>query len=312
MNFIDFHCDTASLLLEFQDKNLRSSDLKVDIEKLQKGNAAAQFFALFIHEDKKETLYNKCVRMLDNLKKEMELNKNEIMLCRNFSDYTEARKLEKIAGFITIEEGEAIEGDMDKLRFFKEQGVSLMTLTWNYENHIGYPNYQYKNQFSGLKPFGIEVVEEMNRLGMLIDVSHLSDRGFWDVINHSKYPIIASHSNARVAWDHSRNLTDEMIKTLSDKGGVTGINFCNNFLGNSEVSSIADMVRHIKHIKNIGGIDCIALGSDFDGIENEVEIKDASEMGNLIFALEKEGFTQNEIEKIFFKNGERIIKDVLK
>lgn len=312
MNFIDFHCDTASLLLEFQDKNLKSSDLKVDIEKLQKGNAAAQFFALFIHEDKRETLYNKCVRMLDNLKAQMELNKENILLCRNISDYIEARNLNKIAGFVTIEEGEAIEGNLDKLRYFKEQGVSLMTLTWNYENHIGYPNYQYKYQANGLKSFGIEVVEEMNRLGMLIDVSHISDGGFWDVIKYSKDPIIASHSNARVSWNHSRNLTDEMIKALSNKGGVTGINFCNDFLGNNEISSIADMVRHIKHIKNIGGIDCVALGSDFDGIENEVEIKDASEMGNLAFALEKEGFTQNEIEKIFFRNGERIIKDVLK
>lgn len=312
MNFIDFHCDTASLLLEFQDKNLKSSDLKVDIEKLQKGNAAAQFFALFIHEDKRETLYNKCVRMLDNLKAQMELNKENILLCRNISDYIEARNLNKIAGFVTIEEGEAIEGNLDKLRYFKEQGVSLMTLTWNYENHIGYPNYQYKYQSNGLKSFGIEVVEEMNRLGMLIDVSHISDGGFWDVIKYSKDPIIASHSNARVSWNHSRNLTDEMIKALSNKGGVTGINFCNDFLGNNEISSIADMVRHIKHIKNIGGIDCVALGSDFDGIENEVEIKDASEMGNLAFALEKEGFTQNEIEKIFFRNGERIIKDVLK
>lgn len=312
MNFIDFHCDTASLLLEFQDKNLKSSDLKVDIEKLQKGNAAAQFFALFIHEDKRETLYNKCVRMLDNLKAQMELNKENILLCRNISDYIEARNLNKIAGFVTIEEGEAIEGNLDKLRYFKEQGVSLMTLTWNYENHIGYPNYQYKYQSNGLKSFGIEVVEEMNRLGMLIDVSHISDGGFWDVIKYSKDPIIASHSNARVSWNHSRNLTDEMIKALSNKGGVTGINFCNDFLGNNEISSISDMVRHIKHIKNIGGIDCVALGSDFDGIENEVEIKDASEMGNLAFALEKEGFTQNEIEKIFFRNGERIIKDVLK
>ncbi|MGL5244719.1 MAG: dipeptidase, partial [Sarcina sp.] len=287
-------------------------DLKVDIEKLKKGKALAQFFALFIETEENKSKYDKCIKMLENLKRELSLNSSHIMLCKNYNDYVDVKNNNKIAAFITVEEGEAIEGDINKLRTLKSQGVSLMTLTWNYENKIGYPNYEYKFKNNGLKNFGIEVVEEMNKIGMIIDVSHLSDGGFWDVIKYSKDPIVASHSNSKQVWNHSRNLTDNMIEALSNRGGITGINFCNDFLGEEKVSSISDMVKHIKHIKNIGGIDCIALGSDFDGIDNEVEIKDISEMEKLAIALQREKFTMDEIEKIFYKNAERVIKSVLK
>ncbi|MPQ42976.1 dipeptidase [Clostridium tarantellae] len=312
MDFIDFHCDTASLLLELKDKTLKKNDLKVDIEKLKEGNALAQFFALFIETEKDKSKYDKCDKMLNNFKKELMLNSSDIVLCRNYEDYLKAKNNNKIGAFITIEEGEAIEGDINKLRKFKSEGISLMTLTWNFENKIAYPNYEYKFKDAGLKEFGIEVVEEMNNLGMIIDTSHLSDGGFWDVIKYSKYPIVASHSNSRYVCNHSRNLTDAMVKALSNNGGVTGINFCSDFLGESEVSKISDMVKHIKHIKHIGGVDCIALGSDFDGIDNEVEIKDASKMEFLANALQKQRFTLDEIEKIFYKNIERVIREVLK
>lgn len=312
MKFIDFHCDTASLLLEDINKNLKASNLKVDIEKLTKGQALAQFFALFIDSGVVESSYDKCVNMLNNIKCELKKNNDSIILCRNFEDYNNAKNKNKIGAFITIEEGEAIEGNLEKLKFFKNQGVSLVTLTWNYENSIGYPNFGYKFKEKGLKKFGKEVIEMMNDLGMIIDVSHLSDGGFWDVVNKSKYPIIASHSNSRESWNHSRNLTDSMIKALSNNGGVTGINFCSNFLGKNKIASIEDMIIHIKHIRNIGGIECIALGSDFDGIENEVEIKDCSEMNSLALELIRNGFNDDEIEKIFYKNAERLIKDVLK
>lgn len=312
MNFIDFHCDTASLLLEDTSKTLKVSDLKVDIEKLTKGGALAQFFALFIDSSVVESSYGKCVNMLNNLKYELKNNNDSIILCRNFEDYKIAKNKSKIGAFIAIEEGDAIEGDLEKLKFFKNEGVSLVTLTWNYENNIGYPNFEYKFKEKGLKNFGQEVIEMMNELGMIIDVSHLSDGGFWDVLNKSKYPVIASHSNSRESWSHSRNLTDSMIRALSNKGGVTGINFCSHFLGENKISSIEDMIRHIKQIRNIGGIECIALGSDFDGIENEVEIKDCSEMNKLALELTRNGFNDDEIEKIFYKNAERIINDVLK
>jgi len=316
MHFIDLHCDTASAMLE-QNQPLKQNSLKIDIERLQKGNAKAQFFALYMDKMKHESSYAYCVEMLENFKRELSLNKENMMLCRNLADLKQAQKEEKIGAFLTIEEGDAIEGELQKLRFFYEQGVRLMTLTWNYENDLGYPNFEYTYQDKGLKTKGFETVELMNELGMLIDVSHLSDAGFEDVLNHSKQPFVASHSNARSMTNHPRNLSDKMLKQLANVGGLTGINFFNNFLVNGmlkeklEVAKIEDMVRHIKHIRNVAGVEVIGLGSDFDGIPNPVEIKDVSQMKKLSDKLLKEGFSYDEVEKIFWRNGVRVIGEVL-
>jgi membrane dipeptidase len=165
----------------------------------------------------------------------------------------------------------------------------------------------------GLKDFGIELVHAMNDLGMVIDVSHLSDGGFYDVVKYSKDPFIASHSNARAVCDHKRNLTDEMIKILSEKGGITGINFERSFLNTNGKSTVEDMIRHIKHIYNIGGIDVISLGTDFDGINSKGnEIDNIGDIHKLSFELSKIGFNEDSIEKIFYKNAMRVIKDVMK
>jgi len=316
MNFIDFHCDTATLILE-KNQELKKNSLKIDIEKLQKGEAMAQFFAMYIDAQKVESSYDYCLKMLSVFKNELEKNKESITLCQTYDELLQAKKEHKIAAFLTIEEGDAIEGSLEKLRFFKEQGISAMTLTWNYENALGYPNFEWKHQNKGLKPKGIEVVELMNELKMLIDVSHLSDGGFEDVLKHSKVPFIATHSNARSMTNHPRNLTDEMLKKLADAGGLTGINFFNNFLVNGtlkdkmEIAKIEDMVRHIKHIRNVAGVEVIGLGSDFDGIPNDVEIADASQMAKLSGRLLASGFSFDEVEKMFFKNGLRIIKEVI-
>lgn len=316
MNFIDLHCDTAMHIYE-SNKELKKNDICIDIEKLKRGNALAQFFAMFIELNNVEDPYIYCKEMLRKFKSELEKNKDEISLCRNYNDLEACKKNGKLGAFLTIEEGAAIKGDINKLREFKNEGISLITLTWNFENEIGYPNAGFKYQHKGLKERGIEIIEEMNRLGMLIDVSHLSDEGFYDCIRYSKKPIIASHSNVRTMSPHPRNLTDDMLKALANNGGVTGINFCSAFLINREnvsdleVATIDDMVRHIKYMKNVAGIDVIALGSDFDGIENKVEIENAGQFMKLADRLEKEGFSITEIEKVFSENAKRIIKDVL-
>lgn len=312
MNFIDLHADTATLILE-QNGELKKNAFKIDIEKLQKGEALAQFFAMYIDAQKVESSYDYCLKMLTKFKNELEKNKKDIALCRTYDELVKAQKEHKIGAFLTIEEGDALDGSLDKLRFFKEQGISAITLTWNYENALGYPNFEWKHQHKGLKPKGLEVVEEMNHLNMLIDVSHLSDGGFEDVLKHSKDPFVTTHSNARAITNHPRNLSDAMLKKLANAGGLTGINFYNNFLNpKREVAYIEDMIRHIKHIKSVAGVEVIGLGSDFDGIPNEVEIEDASQMGKLADALLDNGFTSDEVEKMFFKNGLGVIKEVLK
>ena len=312
MKFIDLHCDTASKLYYGKGKKLKKNNFSVDIDRLKKGQAMVQFFALFIAKNHWENLFSTCDEMLDNLLKELKENEKEISLALSYDDVINNNIDEGLSGIITIEEGEALMGDMKNLYYFYNKGVRLITLTWNFENSIGYPNLDEESMSKGLKDFGINLVSEMNRLGVMIDVSHLSDRGFYDVAKYSEKPFVASHSNARAMKNHRRNLTDPMIKVLGEKGGVMGINFASSFLGESPKATLDDMVRHIKHIKNIGGIDVIALGSDFDGIDNEIEIKDVSEMNKLSFKLEKEGFSYDDIEKIFHKNALRIIKEVLK
>ncbi len=316
MNFIDFHCDTASAMLE-QKQPFKKNNLKIDIEKLQKGEALAQFFAMYIDKAKHESSYAYCVEMLQNFKRELLLNSESIALCRTHNDLIEAEKQDKIGAFLTIEEGEALEGDLEKLRYFKQEGISAITLTWNYENSLGYPNFEWKYQNRGLKPKGFEVVEAMNEFRILVDVSHLSDAGFEDVIFHSTKPIIATHSNARAITNHTRNLSDKQLKKLADNGGVAGLAFSVNFLvekeliDSSRLAKVEDMVRHIKHIIDIAGVEVLALGSDYDGIMNPVEMEDASQMSKLSDGLLKNGFSYNEVEKLFYGNALRIIKEVL-
>ena len=311
MNFIDMHCDTASELL-YQNLNLKESNLKVDINKLKKGNALAQFFAFFIELQHTEDPFLEFKKQYNNFMKEIEVNNKEIEVVRSFKELTKCNKEGKIGAFLTIEEGEVLDGKIERVKEVYDLGVRLITLTWNYHNKLGYPNcgFQYKDE--GLTPKGKEIVEYMEELGVIPDCSHLSDGGFYDLVDICKKPFVASHSNSRYVTNHPRNLSDEMIKKLANKGGVMGLNFCADFLGDSEVSSIDEMICHIKHIYNVGGIDILALGSDFDGIDNEVEIRNTSEMMRLSDRLQNEGFKDNEIEKIFFRNTERVLKETLK
>ncbi len=317
MNFIDFHCDTATLILE-QNQEIKKNNLKIDIEKLQKGEALAQFFAMYIDAKSVESSYDYCLKMLNKFKNELEKNKDTISLCRNYDDLVKTQSNNKIAAFLSIEEGDALEGKLERLAFFKNEGISAITLTWNYENDLGYPNFAWEHQNKGLKSKGIEAVEEMNRLKMLIDVSHLSDAGFDDVLKYSKQPIIATHSNARAVTHHTRNLSDEQLKRMANTGSVVGLAFSVNFLIEKEfmdasrMAKVEDMIRHMKHIRNVAGIDVLALGSDFDGIVNPVEMEDTSQMSKLCDGLLKNGFSYDEVEKIFFGNGLRVIKEVLK
>ena len=153
----------------------------------------------------------------------------------------------------------------------------------------------------------------MEELGIIIDVSHLSDKGFYDVLKYTEKPFVASHSGSRSVCPVARNLSDDMIRLLSKRGGVTGVNYCSAFIedGNEEFTSIDGILRHIRHIADVGGIDCVGLGSDFDGIGNRLEIKDCSGMPKLYEAL-KSYFSEEEIEKIFYKNVLRVYREALK
>ena len=313
MKLVDFHCDTILRLIENgEDTGLWENNLSVDIQKLRKGDVAAQFFALYVDMAKTQTPLETCLTMLDRFYLELEKNRDHIRLATCYKEFLDNGTAGKISAFLTIEEGATLQGKLSNLRNFHRLGVRLITLSWNYPNEIGFPNAKEECREKGLTEFGQEVVCEMNRLGVLIDVSHLSDGGFYDVARLSKQPFVASHSNARAITGHARNLTDDMIRVLAEKGGVTGINFAKQFLGEDpELSRIADMVRHIKYIRDIGGIEVLAVGTDFDGIKPRQEIANSGEMGKLADSLAADGFTETEIEKIFHQNALRVIREVL-
>jgi len=308
MKLIDLHCDTIhGLMNERISGNLKSNNGHVDIQKMQISESFIQMFAMFVDLEKTNTPYKTCKEMIT-------FYNGEIMKNPEINDITSIEMIKEngLNAMLSIEEGGVLEGDLRRLREFYLDGVRSLILVWNYENQIGYPNIDYKYSQNGLKPFGFEVIDEMSELGMLIDVSHLSDKGFWDVCNRVEKPFIASHSCSRTIQDNPRNLTDEMIRALANKGGVIGINFFGMFVNGTMHSTIEGLIRHLKHIYNVGGEDVLAIGTDYDGLLGTTEIDDISKMVQLRNAMRKNGFTESQSEKVFSGNAYRVICDVLK
>lgn len=321
MKAVDMHCDTISALWrsrkEGQIQSLRENDLHIDLCKLQKGDYLLQNFAMFVFLGKEPDPLINVLELIDEYELQLQENQDLIAPVLCYADIEKNARAGKISALLTIEEGAVLKGNPQVLRSLYRLGVRMLTLTWNFENELGFPGITAQNEpltgtGHGLKPAGIEIVREMNRLGMIVDVSHLGDEGFWDVVKYSEQPFVASHSNARAICGHHRNLTDEMIRALADKGGVMGINFCGDFLNPNGSSRVEDMVRHIRHIRDVGGIGCIGLGTDYDGIDGTLELQDASQMPRLAQALEQAGFRESEIEAIFHGNVLRVYQDVLK
>jgi membrane dipeptidase len=311
MRYMDLHCDTAGRIF-YENLNLRNELCKINIKNLKAGENLGQVFAFFVDKKLNNDSYDEFMKLYNRFIKEIKKNSEQIEIVRNNKELFFAQESGKIGAFLSIEGGEAIERDVKLLKRVYEMGIRILTITWNYRNELGYPNVEFVDKDKHLTEKGMEVIEECESLGIIPDASHLSDAGFYDLIKVCKKPFIASHSNSRTITNHPRNLSDDMIKLLAGKGGVMGINFCSDFLGDKSISSVEEMIFHIKHIRNIGGIDVLAIGSDFDGIKNEVEIKNASEIDKLYTALKKNNFNEAEIEKIFYKNVLRIFKETLK
>lgn len=322
MKVVDMHCDTIGELWKAEKAgktmSLRSNGLHIDLEKMQKGDYLLQNFAMFVFLGREPDPLVNVLEMIDVYRRAMAENSDLIAPVLRYEDIEKNAAAGKMSGILTIEEGGVLKGSTYVLRNLYELGVRMLTLTWNFENEIGYPNtivkredYDSSKKY-GLKAAGIEIVREMNELGMIVDVSHLGDDGFWDVVKYSKAPFVASHSNARSLCGHTRNLTDDMIRALADKGGVTGINFCGDFLNENGKSRVEDMVRHMKHIKNVGGIGVLGLGTDYDGIDGDLELYNCSTMQRLAEEMEHQGFTHKEVEQVFSGNVLNLYKEVLK
>ncbi|MDO4267377.1 MAG: dipeptidase [Eubacteriales bacterium] len=331
MNVVDMHCDTiAELYRNHQaggNASILENNLHIDLKKMKKGDYLLQNFALFVHLGRTERPFDCAMEMADVFFTEMEAHKDKIGIVRKWSEIEENRAMDRMSAMLTLEEGGICQGEISLLRDFYRLGARMMTLTWNFQNELGWPNrtetVEGRTRFlpdteHGLTEKGIAFLEEMERLGMIIDISHLNDAGIWDVFKYTKKPFVASHSNARTLASHPRNLTDKMIRALADRGGVAGINFCASFLRDHDENGMEpsysycrDMVAHMKHMKQVGGIGCIGLGSDFDGIGSTLEMGDCSGMQMLADEMSREGFKTGEIEAVFYKNVLRLYKELL-
>ena len=322
MKVVDMHCDTMGELWKAEKAgkpiSLRSNSLHIDLEKMQKGDYLLQNFAMFVFLGREKDPLVNVLEMIDVYNRAMAENADIIGPVLKYEDIEKNRAAGKLSGMLTIEEGAVLKGNPYVVRSLYQLGVRMLTLTWNFENEIGYPNTIVKakdydpSRHYGLKPEGIEIVREMNRVGMIVDVSHLGDDGFWDVVKYCDGPFVASHSNARAVCNHTRNMTDDMIRALADKGGVMGLNFCGDFLNPNGKSRVEDMVRHAKHIINVGGSDILGLGTDYDGIDGDLELDHCDKMPLLAQEMERQGFSTQQIEKIFHGNVLRLYREVLK
>lgn len=327
MQFIDMHCDSLMMLLfrDAEEANLYDSKVtSVDFKRMEEGGQLAQFFAVFLPPMEAYAMFG--LEPLDDedyiaalrkyLLENVEAHSDMIAMAYNAADVEANQKAGKMSAVLTMEDGKAVEGKMENLRRYYDMGFRALSLTWNFENCFGAPNSKDPEIMQkGLTPFGKEAVAYMQGLGMLVDVSHLSDGGFFDVADICRKPFAATHSNCRALGPHKRNMTDDMIRVLGETGSVAGINFGPEFL-NADVeckdSTAVLMAKHARHMADIGGIDCVGIGSDFDGIVGNLEISDCSKMDILAEALKKEGFTQSDIEKIFYKNVFRVMKESIK
>lgn len=323
--YMDMHCDTLMRAYVSRAKTLyHLPELMLDVKRLQEGGGLAQFFAIFmLPESMRKDFGATPPRDMDYMKallqihrNTMEENRHVIAGACSLAEYESNKNAGKISGILSLEDGRAVEGSMDNLKWMYEEGIRMIALTWNYENCFGFPNSQDTLAMQqGLKPFGKDAIEIMNDLGIMIDVSHLNDGGFWDIVKLTKKPFVASHSNCRAISPHQRNLTDEMIRALAEKGGVMGLNFFGPFLNEDakgRESRIPQMLKHLKHMINVGGCDIAAIGTDFDGTYGEFDIPECSQMQLLFEAMEREDFTYEQIEKVAYKNVERVIKEVWK
>ncbi|NLL61893.1 MAG: membrane dipeptidase [Candidatus Atribacteria bacterium] len=310
----DAHCDTV-LALNRGDRKIEelSSQGHLDIPRLKKGMVDVQVFAVYIEQQyKPKRSLHRALQLIDCLLTELEKNYDSIEPAYVFGDIERITSQNKIAVILAIEGGEAIEGKLYNLRIFHRLGVRLITLTWNQRNDIA-DGSSHPNSKRGLTTFGRKVVKEMNRLGMLIDVSHLSESGFWDVIKTTSQPIIASHSNSYTLCPHRRNLKDEQVKAIAENGGMIGVTYVPDFLtAEKRKAAIDDVINHIDYLVKLAGIDFVGLGSDFDGCEElPVGLEGADKVYKIGEKLAQKGYTESDIDKIMGKNFLRLFQQVI-
>lgn len=308
---VDGHCD--SILDVYTGKRslaVEGNFGHLDFYRMQ-NVVNLQFMAIFVETNYKpnNSLFN-ALELIDLLHEQISQVDfvDKVLTTKDLQFFPDSR----VKVLLTLEGGDSLGGSLRVLRNLFQLGIRSLTLTWNNRNEIG-DGCAEEPEGYGLSYFGKSVIKEMNNLGMLIDVSHLAENGFWDVLNTTTEPIIASHSCCKAILNHPRNLSDQQLKALAQNGGIIGINFYPHFLKEDPFSAnIDDVVKHIIHAAEIMGPEHVGIGSDFDGIDQVPEgLEDVTKLPLLISSLEKAGFYSTEIANIMGNNYLKVLKKVL-
>lgn len=304
---IDGHCDTITKLMN-EGKELMKNDCHIDIEKLRKYDLSVQFFAIWLNQKYYNDALNKTLEYIDFYNNQLEKYSDFINKAETVKDIENNIKYNKISGVLSIEGGEVLEGNLSTLKLLYNLGVRAMTLTWNYDNQIA----GGASGNSGITSFGYDVINEMYKLGIIIDVSHLSERSFWEFNDIAKGSYMVSHSNVKSLCSNRRNLSDEQIKAVADKNGIIGINMYSGFLSDTGISTVEDIMNHIDYIIKLIGVNNIGFGCDFDGIDKTPEL--ISDISKLDLVIERIISTYGDTvaEKLLNINFMRVINDVWK
>ena len=308
MDLFDGHCDTI-LRCYMEGGGLRRQAGHLDLERRRGKGRWAQFFATFgSPEDMPgRSLWEVFLEEYALFRSEVDANADLVVFCRTGEEARAAFAAGKTAAFLSAEGAELLDCDPDKLRLAHRMGVRIVNITWNHPNALSGTNAEEPDR--GLSEQGRAFVKTMGELGMLVDVSHLSDPGFWDVMEVTDRPVVATHSNARAIFPHPRNLTDAQFTAIINTNGVAGLNMYAGFLG--EDPDFDTVVSHLEHFLALGGENNVSMGGDWDGITQMPQgMSGIQDMEKLYEHLLRRNYSESLLEKVFYSNLMRVVNEV--
>ncbi len=305
---LDTHCDTPMFFPKGVDFGTRDKQLLVDLHKMTEGHQDATIMVAYLPQPTdhpKEYADN----IFDQIEALVERNSRYLSIARTPNDLWLNKHLGKKSIMLGIENGLAINGKLENLQHFAQRGIVYMTLCHNGDNDIC-DSARGNQTHNGISVFGCKVISEMNRLGIMVDLSHAAEKSFYDALELSTMPIVCSHSSCRSLCDHPRNLTDEQMRALAAKGGVMQVTLYNGFLVRDGEATVLDAMRHLEHAIDIMGIDHVGLGTDFDGDGGIRGLANSSELIQFTRQLMARYFSQEDIQKIWGGNFLRVMQQV--
>lgn len=306
---IDLHCDTLTRD-QYAEKPSENGSLDnpgyhLSLSKMPAGTRWIQCFAIFVPDQLRgQDAIDFFDRYAASFDAQMARNSHRVLPCRSFADMEAALEAGKFGAMLTVEGGAALAGRLERVEAIRDAGVRMLTLTWNGPNEIASGH----DTEGGLTDFGREAVAELERCGVLVDVSHLNDRGFEDLLGVAKKPFVASHSNARSVCGHRRNLPDPFIREMAARNGLIGLNYARDFLSDSGRGSLDDLYRHVCRFLELGAGHCLALGSDYDGTDIHPDLDAAEKALCIRDYLVGRGIPAETADGIVFENAWRFFR----